>query len=48
MHSDMDSFILYNDEICPKTEESRQGTNINEEFIAQNLEIVEIIDAIDT
>jgi len=41
MHSNMDSFILYNAEICPKTDdkvlEAAQGTNINEESIAQDL-----------
>lgn len=34
IHSDMDSFILYNAEMCPKTEtkllETAQTTSINE------------------
>jgi len=52
MHSDMDSFILYNAEISPlidvKVLASAQGKSINEESIAQTLEIAEIIDIIDT
>jgi len=48
-HSDMDSFILYNAEMCPKTDgkflESTQARNINEESTAQDLKVVEVIDA---
>ena len=49
MHSDMDSFILYNAERCPKTDvkflESAQAKNINEQSSAQDQEIVKVIDA---
>ena len=52
MHFDMDSFILYNAEIFPTTGvkilASTQGKSIDEESIAQTLEIAEIIDITDT
>jgi len=52
MHFDMDSFILYNAQVCPPTDvkilASTQGKSINEESIAQTLEIAEIIDITDT
>jgi len=52
MHSNMDSFILYNAKMCPKTDdkllESAQGRSINEESTAQDQKIVEVVDAINT
>jgi len=44
----MDSFILFNDDECPPTDDKplvlKQETCINEESIAQNLETTEMID----
>jgi len=49
MHSDMDLFILYNAEMCPKIDgkllELAQARSINEKSIAQDQQIVEVIDA---
>lgn len=48
IHSDMDSFILFNVDICSPTDDKplalEQKICINEESVAQNLETVEIID----
>ena len=47
MHLNMDSFILYNAEMCHKTDdkllELAQARSINEESIAQDQKIVEIV-----
>jgi len=47
VHSDMDSFILYNAEICPKPDpkllETAQTRSINEQSSPQNQEVVEVI-----
>ena len=52
MHSDMDSFILYNAEICPPTDVKvlalAQGKGKNEESSAQTQENYEIIGITDT
>jgi len=52
IHSDMDSFILFNDEISPPTADKplvlEQDISINEESIAQNQETVKTIDATST
>jgi len=49
IHSDMDSFILFNDDGCPPTDDKplalEQEISINEESIAHNLETMETIDA---
>jgi len=48
IHSDMDSFILFNDDECLPTDDKplalNQETCISEESIAQNLETTEMID----
>ena len=48
IHSDMDSFILYNADTCPKTYvkllEGRQTKSINEQSSAQDQKIVDMID----
>ena len=44
VHLDMDSFILYNAEICPKSDpkflETAQTKNINEQSSDQNLGMI--------
>ena len=51
IHSDMDSFILFNDDGCPPTKDKpldlEQETCINEESISQKLETTEMINGID-
>ena len=50
MHSDMDSFILYNVGMCPKTDvkllETAQTESMNEQSSAQDQKTVDVIDAI--
>jgi len=48
IHSDMDPFILFNDDKCPPTNDKplvlERQTNTNEQSIVQNLETTEVID----
>lgn len=52
IHLDMDSFILFNDDCCPLTDDKplalEQEISTNEELVSQNIETVKITNATST